>query len=605
MTNNDTAPLADIQFRRDGIYIRRRGREHQIGNPILLTAFATNDDDARGQQAFVVIEFRTRRAQWRKEIIPSSMLTGNNRDFVARLSGLGYLWPSDRRTWSGIIAALSVAKPNHHIRLVDVPGRHGNSYVLADETYTPSGPNRRDFLLNPNPTFKLGSFRRSGTVKQWQKIAKLCCHSSRARLLMAASFAAPNLRSLKIPSFGINLSGESTTGKSALIVMACSVSGLNSNEGPDTWDGTAPSYEQRALGHRDAIMPIDDLSHVVGDPAQAAKLLTFRLSSNRPRSKAGQYVFANNLVDREYRVIAVSTSEDPIWQHLDKQPRRGGRVRGEQVRMINVRASVSELGDVFDGPKADRRIGKTTEERARKIEKYCELAVKYQGEPYRAYLTKLMSDNKAEQALRRYMDHYFSAAPVPEQFRWLRRIARYFAALYASAALAIDYGILPWNKDATLADIRKCMQDAIEQLIASFESEPHREALRDEDAESELEQFSELVDGARFVPLDRCTRMETSLIDQIKKADGIIRRNKSGTARRLLFSKTMNRWYPDPSRRKRLTKLLRAHQIFGKGRRADTSTNETFVTELGGKISCYVISRKRLRRARNYVTAVH
>ena len=596
MTNNKSVSIGDIQFLRDGIYIRRRGGKYWIADPILVTAFATNNEDAKRDQAFVVIKFKNRRGKWRKDIISSSMLTGNNSDFVARLSALGYLWPADRKLWSGIITALSVAKPNRHICLVEVPGWHGNSYVLPGEAYSPLGPSGRKFLINPNPTVNLGAFRRSGSFEQWQKIARLCCHSSRARCLMAASFAAPNLRPLRIPSFGINLSGDTTTGKSSLIIFACSVPGLNEMEGPDTWDGTTVSYEQRAVGHRDSVMALDDLSHVEGDPAVAAKLLTFRLSSNRPKAKAGQYLLANNVVDRDFRGIAFSTSEDPMWQHLDNQQGHRRRVRGEQVRMVNVRAAASKLGDVFDGPKADRRVGKTTEERARKIEKYVELAVKYQGEAYRAYLARLITDNKAERVLRNYMAQYFSAAPVPEQYRWLRRIARYFAAIYASAALAIDYGILPWNKDKTLVDIRRCMEDAIEQLIASFESGPSSDAVHDQDDESELKKFKTLVDGANFVVLDRRAQKMKRIARRLKNTDGIIRRHKSGKTRRFLFSKTMKHWYPDVSRRKRLTKLLRTHRIFGKGRRADTATCEIFVSELDGKIPCYALSLKRLRR---------
>jgi hypothetical protein len=264
--------------------------------------------------------------------------------------------------------------------------------------------------------------------------------------------------------------------------------------------------------------------------------------------------------------------------------------------MINVRASVSELGDVFDGPKADRRIGKTTEERARKIEKYSELAIKYQGEAYRAYLTKLMADKDAERALRNYMAQYFSAAPVPEQYRWLRRIARYFAALYASAAIAIDYGILPWSKDATLADIRNCMMDAMEQLVASFEPAPNDRAVHGKGDDSELKQFKQLFDSAKFVSLGRRVKGNEKLTGQLKKADGFRRRDRSGRLSTFLFSKTMKRWYPDENGRKRVTKLLRSRRIFGKGRRPDTSTGERFIAALGGKVPCYSISRHRLRR---------
>ena len=222
--------------------------------------------------------------------------------------------------------------------------------------------------------------------------------------------------------------------------------------------------------------------------------------------------------------------------------------------------------------------------------------MKCQGESYRAYLTKLITDSKAEQALRNYMAQYFSAAPVPEQYRWLRRIARYFAALYASAALAIDYGILPWSKDATLADIRKCMQDAVEQLIASFEREPNSSAVNDQDFEFlGIEQFKELVASAKFVPLDREANSRAIPANRFNDADGVIRHDNSGTRRTLLFSKTLKRWFPDANKRNRLTKSLRARRILAKAA-VRHLTRETLIAELGGRVPCYAVSRKRLRQ---------
>ena len=87
--------------------------------------------------------------------------------------------------------------------MTPVPGCHGDSYVLPGESYTPKGPDRQHFQLCHNATVRLGEFRRSGTLQEWKKhIAKTCIHSSRARLAVAAVFAAPNLRLLNINSFG-------------------------------------------------------------------------------------------------------------------------------------------------------------------------------------------------------------------------------------------------------------------------------------------------------------------------------------------------------------------------------------------------------------------
>ena len=81
-----------------------------------------------------------------------------------------------------------------------------------------------------------------------------------------------------------------------------SAAGLNSSEGPTTWDGSAAGFEQRALGHRDSIVLFDDMSHL--SQPELAKLVTFRLASNRPKTKAGQYVSANNIVELNWRVIS-------------------------------------------------------------------------------------------------------------------------------------------------------------------------------------------------------------------------------------------------------------------------------------------------------------
>ena len=208
----------------------------------------------------------------------------------------------------------------------------------------------------------------------------------------------------------------------------------------------------------------DDTSYL--PQPELAKLVTFRLASNRPKTKAGQYVSANNIVDVDWRVLPLSTSEDPIWQQMIEPGR--GRVRGEEVRMINVRACVSEKGDIFDGQNADEQSWIEAGGAAPICREAREIGLDYQGEAFRAYLAKRCADKRAEETLKKYMDRFLEAAPLPKQFRWLGRIRRLFAVVYASAAQAIDYGVLPWSKKATLNAILACMTDAMDQLTANF-----------------------------------------------------------------------------------------------------------------------------------------
>jgi uncharacterized protein (DUF927 family) len=583
-----------IKFQKDGIYIDDGKKDPaRVADSILVTAFATSDPGTAKEQAFTAIKFMNRHGRWRSVIVPSSLLTSQRTEFITLLSRQGYVWPRNQRMHRQIISALSVVKPTKHFQVTAVPGWHGKFIVMPDKSYGPKGPDRDRLKINYNPTVNLGDFRCLSTMTKWKRhIAKNCIHSSRARLALAAVFAAPTLRMLNLDTFGFNFSGQTSGGKTLLLRWGLSVPGLNSSKGPATWDGSPAAFEQRALGHRDSVVPLDDLSHLQGDPNQVAKIITFRLAGNKPRAKAGQYVAANNLVDIDWRDIALSTSEDPLWQSVNVNGQAG--IRGEQVRMIDVPACVSDRNDIFDGPHADKRVGKTLEERVRFVEKQERLTLKYQGKPYRAYLKQLAMDKSALVTLNKYMAEFREAAPLPIQVRWLARIRRNFEATYAGAALAIDYGVLPWGKKPTLAAIVGCMNDAMAQLTTRFGAGTGASAPTIKPDTTLLAEFKKLIDKSTFIRIDRQRRKKKSFAARLQTADGVVRTTKSGKIERLLLSKTLEAWFPLAATRKQLVAGLRSRRIFGKGRRPDTSTRQVFIAELGGKVACYALSLKRL-----------
>ena len=179
---------------------------------------------------------------------------------------------------------------------------------------------------------------------------------------------------------------------------------------------------------------------------------------------------------------------------------------------------------------------------------------------------------------------------MPAQRRWLGRIQQYFAVCYASAAQAIDYGILPWSKKATLQAIKACMYDAMTQLIAATELD----ARGGPSDESLLAEFKRRVGGATFVRLKPNRRKKSFSRTRLNNADGIVRPTKSGKVEYLLFARTLAAWFPEVADRNRLAKLLRSRRIFKRGRRSDTNSRQVQIAELG-RVPCYGLSRKRLR----------
>jgi hypothetical protein len=262
--------------------------------------------------------------------------------------------------------------------------------------------------------------------------------------------------------------------------------------------------------------------------------------------------------------------------------------------MIDVPACVSEMQDVFDGKHARAKVGKTVEQRGRFVENQERLAKKYQGEALRAYLAKRVSDKAARANLKRYMKEFTDNAPLPDQQRWLG-IQRLFAVVYAGAAQAIDYGVLPWGKKSTLSAIRVCMIDAMQQMIANAGSDAASDRGGVQSDKSILVEFNRRLDDAKFVRLERNRRKKKALVKQLKMADGIIRPTKPGRCECLLFARTMKVWYPDAAALKRVTKLLRSRKILKDGRRTDTNTRQVLISELGKKLACYGLVRKRLK----------
>jgi hypothetical protein len=251
------------------------------------------------------------------------------------------------------------------------------------------------------------------------------------------------------------------------------------------------------------------------------------------------------------------------------------------------------MKDVFDGPQASDVVGDSVEQRRFFVEKLEGYAQKDQGEAFRAYLAKRAADTGASATLQGYMADYMSKAPLPDQQRWLGRIQRCFAIVYAGAAQAIDYGILPWNKNVTLSAIKACMDDAMEQLIAAAADGSDADRLQSDD--SLFAEFKRRVDDAEFVRLGRKRRKNSIMAGRLKRAAGITRPTEAGKVEHLLFGRAFDAWFPDVTVRRRLTGLLRSRAIFKQGRRSDTTTRQVLVAEIGRKVPCYAMSRKRLR----------
>jgi hypothetical protein len=330
---------------------------------------------------------------------------------------------------------------------------------------------------------------------------------------------------------------------------------------------------------------LDEVGILEGNSRQAAdfvRLITFRLAKNRQKSLARQFELGTGAVQSDFRVIFLSSSEIALSEMAKASGR--SRLGGEEVRMIDIPACISDFEDIFDGWAAFE-VGETLAEREKFVTELEAATAELQGTAFVEYLLRRAEDHWELDSINRYIDEFVVESPLSESKTSFARMRRYFAAVYGAAALAIDYKILPFNKKATLKDISKCMNDAIDLLVASKASaaSPITQQISDEQLVAD---FKTRLASADYLLVGR---RETPLTEQmIKNADVLFMRASGNKAKATkLLAHRFKEWYPHAPVRNRLGAILRERKVFGRGRQSDTLTTQVKLKQYPRRLACY------------------
>ena len=335
------------------------------------------------------------------------------------------------------------------------------------------------------------------------------------------------------------------------------------------------------MGHRDCALSLDETAD--GEKkemplAQRARLLAFAIARNRPRKLAPVYEKQHALRKREYRVIVQSSSERALGEIARKSgdPRLGG----EEVRFIDVAASEPGSQGIFDG-KIKPEVGKTFQETTKAmVERLSKAAQKYQGHALTAFLDRLVKDANWEKVVEEYKAQFEAEVTAPEQ-KHIYRIRSDFGIIWAAAALAMDYKILPWKKWRALNAIKKCFARALNALESS-ESEVclpnHAEST------SVLQKVREMLDTIKLLTIPRGKKASGDEKSERRKADGFV---LDGIPH--IRHARLEEWFPNKDDRR----TMREAGIF-RSTRKDTPTVERKISGVDGKPRYYAINIETL-----------
>jgi hypothetical protein len=571
-----------ITTTRDGVFLTEHGddKSTRVADPIKVRSIGIRRSD---KTAFFEIRFKTYRGDYLSEMLEFSYLQPERRrDIKIWLGDKGYRWPQDSCVSNEIVKHLASEEPKRRFVLVAAPGWYDSEFVLPDEVFSPPA-HRTDFRIDLDAVGHLGAFRRgTGSLKGWrQTVARPARKSSCLRVAIAAAFAAPLLRPMGMDSFGINWFSGTSDGKTSMLFIAGSVAGLIGVTGLPGWADSEPGLEDQAYGHRDCLVPLDESGDGNGKvpPEQKARMLAFMIARNRPRKLSNQYERAHRLQGREYRIIAQSSSEVALTELAIAAGKK--RLGGEEVRFIDVCASEPGSLGIFDG-QVTPLPGKTDRETAKElIDRMKADAEANQGFAFRKFLDRYFRDPKSLSKVRAYKDEFEKKVSVPSSNAALR-IRSNFALIWGAAALAIDYGILPWKNLPTFRAVEKCLRKALSEIQANKAA-----AQSASDASASVpKRLSERLAKADLRKVVLRKKITPGQARRRVKADGF---RINGDI--FLKPNRLKKWLP--SQRER-TILKDAGVI--RTRRNDAATTEQVIAGIPGKPRYYVLDMEKLER---------
>ena len=523
---------------------------------------------------------------YRSEFFAKSELLPKNRDEIEnKLADLGYEWPEDEDLARLILKEVANTRPKREFRMVGAPGWYEPAFVIPGKVFA-GGNSKPEIYIDPETDAHVGAFVLSeGSLKDWQElVAKPSRQSSRLRLSIAAALGAQFLRHLGLDSFGINWFSETSDGKTGLLITAASVPGFSGPEGLPSWADSEAALEALLRGHRDCMMALDES----GDGEhqmrleRKARMRAFLIARNRPRKLSKVYERNNKLQPRESRNIVLSSSERALGQiaHAAGKERLGG----EEVRFMDIPASDPDSLGIFDG-NIEPAPGKTLRETAKKLVETLKAdAIKHQGYAFHDLMEKYVNDPHGLEHLRNYKEQFERDAKLPDKHNAHYRVRSNFAVMYAAAALAIDYGILPWRKRPTFRAIEKCMRLALAALATGAREPPA--TLSAVDAHHVGRTLKELIAKAELVVVKPKQKVTEEQACTRQKAD---------------VFKINGKIYVKPDRFKRWIPTQRERNALKEQKvilieRDDTATVERKIGGIKGKPRYYAIDVRALRR---------
>lgn len=372
-----------------------------------------------------LLRFKTTIGTWRTWAMPMELLRGAGDELRGELLAMGV--EIDPQAHKLLAKYLQAEPPERRVHCALQVGWSGKNFVLPDIVI---GPSASDVVFQSGERGQ-DEFTCAGTLVGWQsEVAARAIGNPLAILALSAAFAGPMLARCNNEGGGFHLVGDSSSGKTTLIELACSVWGGAGYR--RSWRATANGMEGAASLFNDVMLALDEISEC--DPKEVGAIV-YTLGNGRGKQRASRAGNARSVT--RWRSFVLSSGERTIGTAMAEGGFRSKA--GQAVRMLDIPALRrfgvwDELHDCSSG--------------AALSDAFKRAAIAQHGHAGRAFLEKLTRDPRDFSTFLETIKGLpqFSSHDEGQD----KRAAARFALIALAGELATEYGITGWPEGAAI-----------------------------------------------------------------------------------------------------------------------------------------------------------
>lgn len=320
------------------------------------------------------------------------------------------------------------------------------SAFVFPQTITP-GLDKEYFFVGRRPYLN-----RKGTLRAWQEtVGRYSEGNSRLVLSIGEAFGACLRGYLgEDKACGWHIVGNSNSGKTICAAAGASTYGAGAQmdhfvKGAlETWNTTGNSLEDTAMSHNHFCLYLDEINEC--NPQDIKKSIYSLMNGSGKRRLSAA---SDAIEPRQWSVGLISTGENSIASILQ---RAEGRINvGQEIRICDLPASEGQERNIFEDIHGFASSG----EFAESLKEAC---MKNYGHAFPAFVEHLSAHGVSAQAKAFYLGDsglaFFGvshASPPAQRF-----VAKCLSYTRLAISLAVDWGILPWDKAKAGVALKAC-----------------------------------------------------------------------------------------------------------------------------------------------------